>query len=100
MGFNRSCKREELEKPYHRGGGAANSPTGPATGRRTTAPRTERDPSVEYPPVYGSQSDREHVNTYQDGRGGAREGQPKDGVCGQGNQVRQVRPLVGNGNGT
>ena len=93
------AKKDRKKRISGSGGGAANSPTGAASYRRTTAPRTERDPSVEYPPVYGSQSDREHVTTYQDGRGGAREGQPKDGVCGQGNQVRQVRPLVGNGNG-
>ena len=98
--FSNPDAKNRRKRISGRGGGGSNAPTGPATTRRTTAPRTERDPSVEYPPVYGSQSGREHVIASRDGCGGAREGQPNDGVCGQGNQVRQVRPLVGNGNGT
>ena len=76
------------------------SPTGPVYGHRTTAPHDTYISCGVSACVYGSQSDRERVNAYQDGCGGAREGQSKDGVYGQGNQVRQVRPLAGNGDGT
>ena len=97
---NSGAKKDRKKRISGRGEGAANSPTGPARTRRTTAPHDERASCGVSACVYGSQSDREHVNAYQDGCRGAREGQSKDGVYGQGNQVRQVRPLAGNGDGT
>lgn len=76
---NSGAKKNRKKRISGRGGGGTNSPTGSASYRRTTAPRTEPDPSVEYPPIYGSQSDREHANTYQDGCRGASMGHSING---------------------
>lgn len=94
------AKKDRKKRISGRGGGGANSPTGPADQSRTTAPHDTDISCGVSACVYSSQSDRERVNAYQDGCGGAREGQSKDGVCGQRNQMRQMRSLTRNRDGT
>lgn len=75
---NSGAKKDRKKRISGRGGGAANAPTGPATTRRTTAPHDERASCGVSACVYGSQSDSERVNAYQDGCGGATQGPLKN----------------------
>lgn len=95
------AKKDRKKRISGRGEGAANSPTGPAMKRRTTAPHGVEAPCGVSACVYGSQSDREHVNAYQDGYRGATQGPSKnDGsTSGQRDQVWTLQQDAGQRDG-
>ena len=91
------AKKERKKRISGSGGGAANSPTGSASYRRTTAPH---DTDISCGVSACGYAHDERVNAYQDGCGGAREGQSKnEGSTRQRNQVRTLQQDAGQRDG-